>query len=142
MISTVDLTRRGLLRIIGYLEVTDLPAPERFNAAINDLVDWVQQHPEDLDRFFAETPASYPKWETDATLAAVSGLNRVISEAAHQVARNTAPIKVAPITQETTPIDLADYGHAGFRREVSTTPDLLASEYGDWHNDPHHNDLP
>lgn len=112
MISTVDLTRKGLLRVIGYLEVTQLPAPERFDAAINDLVSWVEDHPDDLDRFFAETPVSYPKWE--------------------------ATVNLAPITEETTPVNLADYDHAGFRQEVTAS----ASAYRDWHNDPHHNDLP
>jgi hypothetical protein len=87
MISTVDLTRKGLLRIIGYLEVTDLPASERFNAAINDLVKWVEDYPEDLDRFFAATPTVYPKWETDKVLAEVSAL----------------------------PVDLADYDHVGLK---------------------------
>jgi hypothetical protein len=119
MISTVDLTRKGLLRIIGYLEVTHLPAPERFQAAIDDLVSWVEDHPEDLDRFFASTPTvppvAYPKWEHDVT-----------------------PGDLAPIA----PITLTDYDHAGFKATTEASTASTAKGYRDWHNDPHHTDLP
>ncbi len=115
MISTVDLTRKGLLRVIGYLEVTQLPAPERFNAAINDLVSWVTDHPDDLDRFFAESPVSYPKWETDKVLAEAAAL-AVVTKPAMEVA------------QAYMPMDLADYDHAGFK--AVATAGLPASQYG------------
>lgn len=115
MISTVDLTRKGLLRVIGYLEVTDLPTSERFNAAINDLVKWVEDHPEDLDRFFADTPAPLHTWE-----AATPETNGAKVRQAY-AARYGSSLRS---------VDLADYDHAGFNTELTYRASLPESQYG------------
>src|SRR5882762_221920 len=119
LISTVDLTRRGLLRVIGYLEVTQLPAPERFNAAINDLVTWVEDHPEDLDRFFTSAPAVPP----------ISFQPGEATEYRTQ-AETTAAIHGLPSLRS---MDLSDYGHAGFKVTLHSAID--------WH-DADRTDLP
>lgn len=104
-----DLTRLGLMWIVGWLEITPLPQTARMDSALAAMESHLSTWPEDLDRYVLDTPASEYR-------SPVTNLDKV--RQAYAARYGTALRHV----------DLADYGHAGFHTDTPTT--LPASQYG------------